>query len=162
MKDNFRPCAGAIVFNDEGKVLLGNRIDVEVASWQFPQGGIESKEKPEEAAQRELLEETSVTSVKLISVSSRPLRYVFPKTIKDNFLRRGILSDGQDIYFALFHFVGKDDEISAQTACPEFRELRWCTLDFALENIVDFKKDVYKSIITQVRPIIKQYVCKLS
>lgn len=162
MTGKFRSCAGAIVFNDEGKVLLGNRIDVEVASWQFPQGGIELDETPAVAAKRELFEETSVTSVKLVDESVEPLRYVFPEEIKNNFLKRGISSDGQDIYFSLFYFEGKDAEICAQTACPEFRELKWCTLDFALENIVDFKKNVYKTIINRVRPIIRQYVGKLS
>jgi len=162
MSKNYRPCAGAIVFNKEGQVLLGNRIDVSCDSWQFPQGGIELNEKPEEAARRELFEETSITSVELVDVSDEPLRYSFPKEIKDKFLKRGIFSDGQDIYFALFYFEGKDDEICAQTACPEFRELKWCTLDFALENIVDFKKNVYKTIINQFHPTINQYVSKLS
>lgn len=162
MNGNFRPCAGAIVFNNEGKVLLGNRIDVNIASWQFPQGGIELNETPKEAAKRELFEETSITSVQLIDISEKPLRYVFPKEIKDNFLKRGIHSDGQEIYFALFYFEGKEDEICAQTDFPEFKELKWCTIDFALENIVEFKKNVYKTIIKHVKPIIKQYVSKLS
>lgn len=162
MSNNYRPCAGAIVFNNKGEVLLGNRIDVAVDSWQFPQGGIELNETPEMAAKRELFEETSVKSVKSVSISQKPLRYVFPQKIKDKFLKRGICCDGQDIYFTLFYFEGKDDEISAKTACPEFRELKWCTLDFALENIVDFKKDVYKTIISRFEPKIRQYVCKLS
>jgi len=162
MSNNYRPCAGAIVFNKEGKVLLGNRIDVADDSWQFPQGGIELGEKPEDTAKRELFEETSITSVRFVDVSKKPLRYSFPKKIRDNFSKRGISSDGQDIYFALFYFEGKDDEICAQTASPEFRELKWLSLDFALENIIDFKKNVYKTIINQFRPTISQYISKLS
>ena len=58
MSKHFRPCAGAIVFNKDGKVFLGSRIETANDSWQFPQGGIEAGEIPAEAACRELYEET--------------------------------------------------------------------------------------------------------
>eukprot|EP00961_Rhodomonas_salina_P266905 3606574-Rhodomonas_salina.1 len=52
----YRPCAGALVFNKEKKVLCGNRMDVP-GSWQLPQGGIDEGEEPAAGARRELYEE---------------------------------------------------------------------------------------------------------
>ena len=54
----YRPCAGLMILNAEGKVFVGQRIDTEVEAWQMPQGGIDDGEDPETAALRELREET--------------------------------------------------------------------------------------------------------
>lgn len=162
MQKKYRLCAGCVVFNREGNVLLGNRIDMKSDSWQFPQGGIELDETPEEAAKRELFEETNVTSVKTVYSYEHPLRYDFPTDVINNFLKRGIISSGQDIYFSLFFFDGNDSEISAQTSQPEFKELQWHSLDFAVENIVYFKRGVYKTIAECFKPIIVQYLGKRS
>lgn len=65
MTELFRPNAGIVVFNKEGKVLLCQRSD-KAGAWQFPQGGIETGETPAEAAKRELQEETSLKNVILV------------------------------------------------------------------------------------------------
>ncbi len=68
----YRPCVGAAIFNREGRVWIGWRADTEDEPegsgtwWQMPQGGLEKGEDPEEAARRELFEETSITNVSLI------------------------------------------------------------------------------------------------
>ena len=49
--DGFRPNVGLIIFNDEGKLLWAKRFGQD--AWQFPQGGIQRHEKPENAALRE-------------------------------------------------------------------------------------------------------------
>lgn len=158
MFKNFRKCAGAIVFNKEGKVLLCSRNDVSGNHWQFPQGGIEVGEKPQEAAQRELFEETSISSVELIYVEDTALRYEFTEQIKNNFRKKGIISDGQDIYFSLFFFTGQEDEINVCTTTPEFKDFIWETMDFAIENIISFKKEVYTEIAKKFTPLIAQYL----
>ena len=43
----YRPCAGLMILNAEGKVFVGQRIDTEVEAWQMPQGGIDDGEDPE-------------------------------------------------------------------------------------------------------------------
>ncbi len=54
--ERYRPCAGALVFNRDKKLLCGNRKDVP-GSYQLPQGGIDEGEDPTAAAGRELYEE---------------------------------------------------------------------------------------------------------
>jgi len=162
MSLHFRACAGAIVFNKQGFVLLGNRIDTKDDAWQFPQGGIEQGESPEVAARRELFEETNVTSVKHIYTENEPTRYEFDEEIKKSFRKKGINSDGQDIYFSLFYFEGNTKEIDVKTAHPEFREYAWKDFDFAVQNIIEFKKEVYVKAKKTFEPKIKQYLCQLS
>ena len=61
-----RKGVGIILLNDENKVFVAKRIDNPKNFWQMPQGGIDEGEDYYEAALRELKEETSVVSVKLI------------------------------------------------------------------------------------------------
>lgn len=158
MSTNYRQCASAIVFNKQGLILLGNRIDTEDDAWQFSQGGIEKGETPDIAAKRELFEEMSVKSVELIFAAEKPFRYEFPNDVKKKFQQTGIFTDGQDIYFSLFYFSGKEDEINIKTSSPEFKQYKWDTLDFAVKNIVDFKKAAYSFAANIVSPMICQYL----
>jgi len=161
MNGQYRRCAGVVVFNKKGQVLLCNRKGYESA-WQFPQGGIEANETVYEAGKRELFEETSITSVKLVCFENEPLRYEFSKEAKEGFRKRGILSDGQDICFSLFEFVGDEKEINLKTLEPEFDKYMWSNFEWAIENVIYFKQDVYKKVALKFEPIIEQYLKKVS
>src|ERR1044072_7679912 len=55
--------AGGVVFNKEGQVLLvsaGSLRDRSTLHWKFPKGHIEGEESSEEAALREVKEETGI------------------------------------------------------------------------------------------------------
>src|SRR3546814_5893984 len=56
--DGVRPNVGIILTNDVGQVLWARRINQD--AWQFPQGGINARETPEEALFRELNEEVGL------------------------------------------------------------------------------------------------------
>ena len=47
----YRPNAGIVLFNREGKVLVCARADKPDMQWQFPQGGIDNGETPAQAAE---------------------------------------------------------------------------------------------------------------
>ena len=53
--EGFRPNVGIILLNQRNQVFWGKRIRSH--SWQFPQGGIDRGESPEQAMYRELHEE---------------------------------------------------------------------------------------------------------
>lgn len=162
MSEVYRQCAGAVVFNTDGKVLLCSRIDVSGEHWQFPQGGIEAGETPETAARRELFEETSIQSVLPVYTDEFPNRYTFPDDVIKRFESRGIYTAGQDIYFTLFYFNGKDNEINLNTRQPEFKSYIWQDLQFAASHIVSFKKAVYEKISKRFAPLIQQYLDNMS
>ena len=53
MAKRYRPNVAAILQRGDGCVLIGQRADYP-ESWQFPQGGIDAGESPEDAARREI------------------------------------------------------------------------------------------------------------
>ena len=56
----YRPCAGVMLANRDGRIFVGQRLDTTTEAWQMPQGGIDDGEDAETAAIRELGEETGV------------------------------------------------------------------------------------------------------
>ena len=58
-RDGFRPNVGIVLLNPKNQVFWGKRIRTH--SWQFPQGGINYGETPEQAMFRELHEEVGLT-----------------------------------------------------------------------------------------------------
>ncbi len=57
-RDGFRPNVGIVLLNQKNQVFWGKRIRTH--SWQFPQGGIDRGETPEQAMIRELHEEVGL------------------------------------------------------------------------------------------------------
>ncbi len=74
MKQTFIIGAFGIIFNDEGKVLLGHRRDYD--AWDLLGGGLESGESPWEGVRREVKEESGldVEIVRLSGVYSKPYK----------------------------------------------------------------------------------------
>ncbi len=153
----YRKNAGIIVFNKNKKVLICERIGNWEQAWQFPQGGIDEKETAQEAAIRELKEETSISSVRAILTETTPLIYEFPPEVKANSKKKGRDYDGQEQYWSLLLFLGEDSEINLQTKEPEFKSWKWIDIENADKNVVSFKKEVYRTIINKYKPIIEEY-----
>ena len=63
-----RSGVGIVVLNNENKVFVAKRIDNPKIFWQMPQGGVDKGEDFYTCALRELKEETSIVSVKLIKL----------------------------------------------------------------------------------------------
>lgn len=154
----YRQCAGIVLFNDEGKVLLCARADQKDFAWQFVQGGIEKGETPEIAALRELKEETSVTSADIILSLNEPMSYDFPPDVIQKFTLKGSKFVGQNIYFVLAHFKGNDSEINLATKTPEFKAYKWANISQAPKGIVCFKREVYLKACTLFAPYIDAYI----
>lgn len=68
--------SAGIVTRDHHVLMVRRRVKEGELSWQFPAGGIEAGESPEEAAVRETLEETGLTVEAVKSIGDR----VHPKT----------------------------------------------------------------------------------
>lgn len=76
--EGFRPNVGIILANEFGQVLWAKRIGHN--AWQFPQGGIQYGETPEQALYRELREEVGLLPehVQIIAQTKGWLRYRLP------------------------------------------------------------------------------------
>ena len=150
----YRPNAGIVVFRDDKKVLMCHRLNQKTDGWQFPQGGIEDGESPQQAALRELEEETSITSVEVIKTLNTPLRYDFPADIKQKFAALGIMTDGQEQYWNLCYFYGSDSEINLKTQEQEFDKFGWFDLSQAVNMVWEAKKEVYEKMVAEFLPLV--------
>ena len=72
---------GIVVLNNENKVFVAKRIDNPKNFWQMPQGGIDKDEEYYDAALRELKEETSIVSVRLVKEIDKQLTYILPEEL---------------------------------------------------------------------------------
>ena len=147
-----RKGVGIILLNDENKVFVAKRIDNPKNFWQMPQGGIDVGEDYYEAALRELKEETSVVSVKLIQEIDKKLTYILPDHLI-GIIWRGRFK-GQIQKWFVMRFIGNESEIDINTKKPEFLDWKWVDLDDLPRIAVKFKLDVYKSLKQEVSKIL--------
>lgn len=145
-KKQYRPCVGIALFNVDRKVFVGERIDTPGA-WQMPQGGIDQEEDLEEAAFRELYEETGVKSAEILKIADESICYDLPPEL----LARKMWSNnyiGQEQTWIAMQFTGDESEINLNAHEPaEFSAWQWTELKQTLDLIVPFKRKVYEQII---------------
>ena len=157
----YRSCVGILVANQAGKVWVGRRNDAKGILplghlWQMPQGGIDKGEEPWPAAQRELFEETSITSIEPIAESPDWLTYELPDDILGKALK-GKYRGQKQKWFAV-RFTGDDSEIDILNPGdgnpPEFDDWRWAEVDELPGLIVPFKRPVYESVVAAFRDLV--------
>jgi putative (di)nucleoside polyphosphate hydrolase len=143
----YRPCVGIVLADSRGRVFAGQRRDSDVPAWQMPQGGIDTGETPEEAAYRELWEETGVSRELVTLEAETPgwLRYDLPPHLLGKVWKGRYRGQEQRWYLMRFH--GRDDQILIETEHPEFSEWSWIDPRDLVEKIVPFKREVYREVI---------------
>ncbi len=151
--DGFRPNVGIILTNKQGQVLWARRVGGQDA-WQFPQGGINDNEEPEQALYRELYEEVGLRrkDVKIIGRTRGWLRYRLPRRL----LRHGSspLCIGQKQKWFLLQIQCEDSEVSFENDGPaEFDDWRWVSYWYPLDQVVAFKRDVYRRAMKELSPV---------
>ena len=147
-----RSGVGIVVLNEENKVFVARRIDNPKNFWQMPQGGVASGEDYLKAAYRELEEETSIKSVKLIKELDGMITYELPERLL-GIIWKGKYK-GQKQKWFLMRFTGVDKEIDINTQYPEFLDWKWIELDQLTKVVVDFKLHVYKEVQEKVQKLI--------
>ncbi len=150
----YRPGAGIVLLNQDRKIFAGRRIDNAADAWQMPQGGIDYGELPEEAALRELTEETGVHRDKAIieRQTKEWLRYELPKDLLGK-LWKGKYRGQEQMWFAA-RFLGTDADVNIATAHAEFSEWRWMAASDLIEKIVPFKRDLYEQVFNEFADLI--------
>jgi len=148
----YRPCAGIMLVNRDGRVFVGQRLDATVEAWQMPQGGIDPGEEPLAAAMRELGEETGIApdKIELVGAPDRAFTYDLPPELIGK-VWKGRWR-GQTQRWFLFRFLGEDGDIDIATAHPEFRAWRWIDPDDLPRLIVPFKRELYEAVLAAFRP----------
>ncbi len=157
MKDKYkklplRSGVGIIVLNNENKVFVAKRIDNPKNYWQMPQGGINKDEDFYTAALRELKEETSIISVKLVKEIEGSFTYILPDRLI-GIIWKGRFKGQKQKWFVM-KFIGDETEINIKTIHPEFLDWKWIDLEDLTKIAVPFKLEVYKKITPEIKKLL--------
>ena len=143
---------GIVLLNKKNKVLVAKRIDNPKNFWQMPQGGVDEGEDFYHAALRELKEETSIISVKLIKEIENKFTYILPDHLI-GIIWKGKFKGQKQKWFVM-RFIGDELEINIKTKHPEFLDWKWVDLKDLTKIAVNFKLEVYKQVKSEVEKIL--------
>lgn len=151
--DGFRLNVGIILCNDQRKLFWGRRIGQD--AWQFPQGGIDDDESPEDALFRELKEEVGLDphQVEILGCTKGWLRYRLP----NRYVRRNCfpLCIGQkQRWFMLRLLCDEGDFCLDRCGKPEFDHWRWVHYWRPIRDVVYFKRNVYSRALRELAPLL--------
>ena len=144
-----RPGVGIIVLNNENKVFVGKRKDNPIDNWQMPQGGVDKGEDFISAMRRELLEETSIRSIKILKEIEGFFEYELPENLI-GVIWKGKFR-GQKQKWFITKFIGEEKEINLKTKKPEFIEWKWIIPEKLPDVIVEFKKNMYLKLLKDIK-----------
>jgi putative (di)nucleoside polyphosphate hydrolase len=147
-----RTGVGIVVLNSKNKVFVGKRKDNPFDKWQMPQGGVDTNEPLLIAMKRELEEETSIKSIKVLKKFNQWLEYDLPEDLIGKIWNGQYR--GQKQKWFIVRFLGEENEININTKHPEFIEWKWIDMNFLPDLIVNFKKHIYKNILVELKKYI--------
>jgi len=145
-KKRYRPNVAAVILSpkypDKCEFFIAHRSDIKNA-WQFPQGGIDEGETPEEALKRELLEEIGCNDVDILGEFPEWITYDFPKVARG----KCYPYDGQTQKYFLVR-LREDAKIDLKAfEIPEFEEYEFVEYEELFKRVTYFKRKVYRRVI---------------
>ena len=147
-----RKGVGVIILNEKNKVFVGKRKDNPIDKWQMPQGGVDKGESYLAAMQRELLEETSIKNIKILSEIEGFFEYELPANLIGIIWKGKFRGQRQKWFIA--KFIGSEKEINLKTKNQEFIEWKWISPELLPDVIVEFKKEMYVALLKYLKKFI--------
>ncbi len=151
-QDGYRENVGIVLLNSNNQVFWGRRIGEK--AWQFPQGGIQDNEDIEQAMYRELNEELGLLQehVQVIARTVNWIYYDVPGLLnRANSSNSNNLYRGQKQIWYLLKFIGHDFQINIKKyKHPEFDAWRWVDYWLPVNQVVHFKRHVYKKALKEL------------
>lgn len=151
--DGYRPNVGIIICNRRGQVLWARRFGQN--SWQFPQGGINQHETPEQAMFRELNEEVGLSAkdIKILATTNGWLKYKLPKRI----VRWDSVPVciGQKQKWFLLELLADENAINLNSSqSPEFDDWCWVSYWYPIRQVIAFKREVYRKAMNEFAAVV--------
>jgi len=152
--DGYRPNVAIVLMNQDNQVFWAQRTNSD--GWQFPQGGMRSDETPVEAMYRELKEETGLSPDHVELLGSTPgwLRYRLPYRYQRHYSKP--LCVGQKQVWFLLRFLADDSAFSLDYGeAPEFVDYQWVDFWYPVDNVIVFKRRVYRQALSLLEPMVQ-------
>lgn len=151
--NGFRSNVGIILTRADGSLLIAGRT--RQSGWQFPQGGMQINETPEQAMYRELAEEVGLqrNDVEVMGMTSDWLAYRLPnRYIRKNSTPRCI---GQRQRWFMLRLLADDSRLQLNTTdMPEFDRWKWVDYWRPVKEVIYFKRQVYAAALTELAPLL--------
>lgn len=154
----YRPNVAAILLHPDYRpeqpstrlFFLAERLDMPEI-WQFPQGGIDEGESPEQALLRELEEEIGTREVEILAEYPEWVSYDFPESVVTKM--RPYIGQRQRYFLArlLPHAT-----ITLTTHTPEFSRYEFVSYHEIFARVKHFKRDVYRQVLSGFRDKLEQ------
>lgn len=146
-REGYRYNVGMVICNSNFQVLWARRVGQN--SWQFPQGGIDHGESPEDAMYRELYEEMGLKKddVMVLDQTRYWIKYRLPKRLVHKDTIPACIGQKQK-WFLLMLKEHREDAIRFDKCHKvEFDSWRWVTFWYPVRQVIPFKRDVYRKIL---------------
>ncbi|MFZ9941737.1 MAG: NUDIX domain-containing protein, partial [Luteolibacter sp.] len=143
----YRPNVAALMVDPSGSLLICERANV-AGAWQFPQGGIDPGESPEQALFREVREEIGLKAEHYEVTAMRDgYRYLYPEDVREKKVRKHG-SHGQEQTYFLCQLKAGAPAVNVDQKPREFRAYRWILpQEFDLDWLPEFKREVYRAVM---------------
>lgn len=148
-ENGYRANVGIVLADGTGRVFWARRVGQD--AWQFPQGGIRQHETAEEAMFRELNEEIGLQpqDVKIIGATKGWLRYRLPKRLVR--YDSEPLCIGQKQKWFLLQYLSADHAVQLDLhRKPEFDHWQWVSYWYPVNQVVAFKREVYRRALKEL------------
>ncbi len=142
----YRPNVSAVILSskypEKCEFFIAHRSDIKNA-WQFPQGGIDEGETPQEALLRELMEEIGCNSVEILAEFPEWITYDFPNVVSNKMYP--FKGQTQKYFLVRLKEGAKIDLLTHDI--PEFEEYDFVTHEELFRRVTYFKRKPYRRVI---------------
>lgn len=132
----YRQGVAAFIVNPDNLLLACSRDKYDSNDWQIPQGGIERGEDSQTACFREVEEETGLKSLKVISFTTKTIKYEWPP----EHLRNDTPYLGQEHVYYLLRATCLNELQETRS----FKKYKWASFEFLMSEVINFKKIPYR------------------
>jgi putative (di)nucleoside polyphosphate hydrolase len=146
-EQGYRPNVGMVICNRDKQVFWAKRAGM--GAWQFPQGGIHPGEALHEAMYRELNEEVGLhpEDVSILGQTQDWVKYEFGSS---KVTSGGETYIGQKQIWFLLQLESPETHINITSSeHQEFDDWKWVDFWTPIDQIVEFKREIYRDILTQ-------------
>ena len=146
-KKRYRRNVAAVILSPDYpkrcKFFIGKSLGIK-NRWQFPQGGIDGNETPEQALFRELKEEIGCDDVDILGEFPHWVTYDFPKMKR---VKKRYPFDGQTQKYFLVRLKDKAKIDLNAFSVPEFDDYDFVEYNEVFKRASYFKKQIYRRVI---------------